>query len=160
MRHSIEPAGHADTKQGENVRKSDASWFQEQHKLCPTHTSRFAARERPLFLSVERPQLACGWRWLRMALLLPLLALLWLAGPTRAGPADPVWVDATGGPNASARDALRLLADAGADGLAPQDWCQRVLILMPTRARSAVSSSDSSNRHQAWRCDLPHGRSR
>ncbi len=71
----------------------------------------------------EPPKAALGrWRWLRTALLLPLLALLWLAGPTRAAPADPVWLDATGRPNASAGDALRLLADAGDDGLAPRDY--------------------------------------
>lgn len=69
------------------------------------------------------PTAALGWRpWLRTALQLPLLVLMWLAEPTRAAPVDPVWLDATGRPNASARDALRLLADAGADGLAAQDY--------------------------------------
>ena len=64
-----------------------------------------------------------GWgRWLRTALLLSLLALIWLAGPTRAAPVDPVWLDATGRPNASAHDALQLLADAGVDGLAARDY--------------------------------------
>ena len=64
-----------------------------------------------------------GWgRWLRKALLLPLLMLMWLAEPTQAAPIGPVWLDATGRPNVSARDALRLLADAGTDGLAPQDY--------------------------------------
>ena len=58
---------------------------------------------------------------LRFALLL-LFVLLSLAEPTRAVPADLVWLDATGRPNASAHYALRLLADAGADGLAPQDY--------------------------------------
>ena len=66
---------------------------------------------------------ALGWgRWLRTALLLPLLASIWLAEPTRAVPVDPVWLDASGRPNASAHDALRLLADAGADGLAARDY--------------------------------------
>ena len=59
---------------------------------------------------------------LRSALLLPVLALLWLAWPTRAAAADAAWLDANGRPNASAHDALRLLADAGADGLAPRDY--------------------------------------
>ena len=64
-----------------------------------------------------------GWRRrLRTALLLWLLASIWLAGPARAVPVDPVWLDATGRPNASAHDALRLLADAVADGLAPSDY--------------------------------------
>ena len=61
-------------------------------------------------------------RGLRRALLLPVLALLWLAWPARAAAADAAWLDASGRPNASARDALRLLADAGADGLAPRDY--------------------------------------
>ena len=51
-----------------------------------------------------------------------VLALLWLAWPARAAPADAAWLDASGRPNASARDALRLLANAGADGLAPRDY--------------------------------------
>ena len=71
----------------------------------------------------ETPKAALGRRrWLRTALLLPVLALLWLAWPARAAPADAAWLDASGRPNASARDALRLLADAGADGLAPRDY--------------------------------------
>ena len=61
-------------------------------------------------------------RGLRRALLLPVLTLLWLAWPARAAAADAAWLDASGRPNASARDALRLLADAGADGLAPRDY--------------------------------------
>ena len=64
--------------------------------------------------------------WLRSAplLLCGLLALpaQALAAPALAAPADPVWLDASGRPNASARDALRLLADAGADGMAPRDY--------------------------------------
>lgn len=36
--------------------------------------------------------------------------------------ADPHWLDPVGRPAASARDALRLLADAESDGLAPQDY--------------------------------------
>ena len=61
-------------------------------------------------------------RELRRALLLPVLALLWLAWPARAAAADAAWLDATGRPNASARNALQLLADAGVDGLAPRDY--------------------------------------
>ena len=71
----------------------------------------------------ELPTAALGWGpWLRTALLLPILILMWLAEPTQAAPIDPVWLDATGQPNASAHDALRLLADAGTDGLAPRDY--------------------------------------
>ncbi len=63
-----------------------------------------------------------GWgRWLRTALS-PLFAVMWLAGPAGAVPSDPMWLDATGRPNASAHDALRLLADAGVDGLAARDY--------------------------------------
>ena len=57
-----------------------------------------------------------------MALLLPVMALLWLTWPAQAAAANAAWLDASGRPNASARDALRLLADAGTDGLAPQDY--------------------------------------
>ena len=87
-----------------------------------------------------------------MALLLPLLALLWLAGPTRAGPADPVWVDATGGPNASARDALRLLADAGADGLAPRDY--QAAELAEQAAALAAAPGAAASRQPAFERDL------
>ena len=61
-------------------------------------------------------------RGLRRALLIPVLTLLWLTWPARAAAADAAWLDADGRPNASARDALRLLADAGADGLAPRHY--------------------------------------
>ena len=61
--------------------------------------------------------------WFHTALLLTLLASMWLPGPTAAASEeDTVWLDATGRPNASARDALRLLADAATEGLAPQDY--------------------------------------
>ena len=71
----------------------------------------------------ELPTAAPGWGpWLRTALMLPLLMLMWPAEPTQAAPVDPVWIDATGRPNVSAHDALRLLADAGTDGLAPRDY--------------------------------------
>ena len=87
-----------------------------------------------------------------MALLLPLLALLWLAGPARAGPTDPVWVDTTGGPNASARDALRLLADAGADGLAPRDY--QAAELAEQAAALAVAPGAAASRQPAFERDL------
>ena len=61
-------------------------------------------------------------RSLRRTLLSPVLALLWLVLTARAAPADSAWLDANGRPNVSARDALRLLADAGGDGLAPRDY--------------------------------------
>ena len=62
-------------------------------------------------------------RGLPRALLIPVLTLLWLTWPARAAAAsDAAWLDADGRPNASARDALRLLADAGADGLAPRHY--------------------------------------
>ena len=85
-----------------------------------------------------------GWgRWLRKALLLSLLALIWLAGPTRAVPADPVWLDATGRPNASAHDALRLLADAGVDGLAARDY-RAVELAEQAAALAAVPDAAAS----------------
>ena len=87
-----------------------------------------------------------------MALLLPLLALLWLAGPARAGPTDPVWVDTTGGANASARDALRLLADAGADGLAPRDY--QAAELAEQAAALAVAPGAAASRQPAFERDL------
>ena len=89
--------------------------------------------------------------WLRSALLL-LFALLSLAGPTRAAPADPVWLDATGRPNASAREALRLLADAGADGLAPRDY--RAAELAEQAAALAVAPGASASPQPALERDL------
>ncbi len=49
---------------------------------------------------------------------------MWLPGPTAAAASAQatVWLDATGRPNASAHDALRLLSDAAADGLVPLDY--------------------------------------
>ncbi|MEO7127618.1 MAG: peptidoglycan-binding protein, partial [Rhodoferax sp.] len=61
-------------------------------------------------------------RWLGAAALLGVLLLL---GPmARAQPADPtsVWLDGGGRPNASAIDALHLLADAPADALVAEDY--------------------------------------
>jgi len=59
---------------------------------------------------------------LRFAPLLLLIGWLTLTAPARAEPRDLVWLDAGGRPNASARDALRLLADAGADGLSSRHY--------------------------------------
>ena len=78
--------------------------------------------------------------WLRSAPLL-LCGFLALAGPTRAAPADPVWLDASGRPSASARDALRLLADAGADGLAPRDYRAAELGAQATAAAAAPGAA-------------------
>jgi len=61
-------------------------------------------------------------RWLCAALLVSLLGLTWRAAATPVVPVDPIWLDATGRPTASARDALRLLADAGADGLSAREY--------------------------------------
>ena len=57
-------------------------------------------------------------QWLRAA---PLLACLLFAAAQAASGAS-VWLDATDRPTQSARDALRLLADAAADGLDPRDY--------------------------------------
>ncbi len=77
---------------------------------------------------------------LRSAPLL-LRGLLALAGSARAAPADPVWLDARGQPNASALDALRLLADAGADGLAPRDYRAAELGAQAAAAAAAPSAA-------------------
>lgn len=72
------------------------------------------------------------------------LMLLLLLLPTAAGGAVPVWLDATGRPNASARDALRILADAPADGLVAQDYKARELALHAAdlaRASEAAAAS-------------------
>ena len=45
-----------------------------------------------------------------------------LVWTTSSASADPLWLDPVGRPAASARDALRLLADAGSDGLVAQDY--------------------------------------
>jgi len=65
-------------------------------------------------------------RWLRVA---PLLGWLLLADPVAAAPPASTWLDASGRPNASARDALQLLAEAPADGLVAQDYQARELAL-------------------------------
>ena len=83
------------------------------------------------------------WRGLRRALLLPVLTLLWLAWPAPAAAADAAWLDARGRPNASARDALRLLADAGADGLAPRDY-RAAELAQQAAALDAVSGAAAS----------------
>ena len=62
-----------------------------------------------------------GW-WLRTALLLSMSALTCQAEPVLKAPVDPVWLDAAGRPNASAQEALRLLADSVSDGLALQEY--------------------------------------
>ncbi len=84
-----------------------------------------------------------GGRWLRTALALSLLALTWLAEATPVAPVDPVWLDTTGRPTASARDALRLLADAGADGLAARDY-RAVELAEQAAALAAVPDAAAS----------------
>ena len=123
------------------------------HASSPSRCAGAEAAKARVVRAGEPPKAALGrWRWLRMALLLPLLALLWLAGPARAGPADPVWLDATGGPNASARDALRLLADAGADGLAPRDY--QAAELAEQAAALAAPAGAAASRQPAFERDL------
>ena len=80
-------------------------------------------------------------RWFHLALWLVLFAAQ--AGPARAAPVDPVWLDASGRPNANARDALRLLADAGADGLSPQDYKAVELGAQATDAPGAPGAAPS-----------------
>ena len=80
-------------------------------------------------------------RWLSAA---PLLGLLLLVDPVAAAPPTWAWVDASGRPNASARDALQLLADAPADGLVAQDYQARELALQAaalSRAPEAAAPS-------------------
>ena len=75
----------------------------------------------------------------------PLLLCGWLAlsVPAAAAPADSVWLDASGRPNASARDALRLLADAGADGLSPRDYLAAELGAQAAAAAAAPGAARS-----------------
>jgi hypothetical protein len=61
-------------------------------------------------LRPRRRHASTAWRCLALAALLLCL------------PAHAVWLDAAGRPNASAGEALRLLADAPSDGLAPADY--------------------------------------
>lgn len=78
------------------------------------------------------------WPWLTLSLMLLLLL------PTAAGGADSVWLDSTGRPNASARDALQMLTDAPADGLVAQDYQARELALQAAalgRASEATAAS-------------------
>ena len=104
---------------------------------------------------------------LRTALLLPVLALLWLAWTASAAAADATWLDASGRPNASARDALRLLAEAGADGLAPRDYrsaelTQQAVALDATPVTSAspqlVFERDLNAAMQRYLRDIHRGR--
>ena len=83
-------------------------------------------------------------RWAYRALLLTCLALMWLPGPTAAASEeDTMWLDSTGRPNANARDALRLLADAAADGLAPRDYQATDLAERAARLDAAPSTAIS-----------------
>ena len=58
--------------------------------------------------------------------------------------ADPLWLDPLGRPAASARDALRLLADAGSDGLAPQDYRVDELSARAVALDAAPGTADAS----------------
>lgn len=78
------------------------------------------------------------WLWLWLA---PLLGLL-LVDPAAAAPPASTWLDASGRPTASARDALQLLADAPADGLVAQDYQARELALQAA-ALSGASEADA-----------------
>ncbi len=102
----------------------DALLLLRRFSLRSTTARRTEGRRKSWVVSEgETPKAALGRRrWLRMVLLLAVLALLWPAGYAQAAPTGAVWLDAAGRPNASARDALRLLADAGADGLVPRDY--------------------------------------
>ena len=73
---------------------------------------------------------------LRATLLLAVLTLPGVA--VAAGPAS-VWLDTSGRPNASARDALRLLADAPADGLVAADYRAHELATQATALQHAVA---------------------
>ena len=101
-------------------------------------------------LQADNNALRLGSR-LRSALLL-LFGLLSLAGPTRAAPADLVWLDKAGRPNASAHYALRLLGDAGADGLAPRDY--RAAELAEQAAALAAAPSAAASPQPAFERDL------
>ena len=85
-----------------SARGDDASWRREQ----------------------SRAALSVWGRRFFTTLLLSASALACRAEPAPkvAVAVDTLWLDAAGQPNASAQDALRLLADAGSDGLAPQAY--------------------------------------
>ncbi|WP_162585272.1 L,D-transpeptidase family protein [Variovorax sp. RA8] len=80
-------------------------------------------------------------RLLRLPAAVVSLMLLLLA--STAG-ADSVWLDAAGRPNASARDALQVLADAPADGLVAQDYQARELALQAADLARAPGSAAAS----------------
>ncbi|PNG59943.1 murein L,D-transpeptidase [Variovorax sp. WDL1] len=73
-----------------------------------------------------------------------LSLMLLLLVPTAAAGADSVWLDAAGRPNASARDALQILADAPADGLVAQDYQARELALQAADLVRAPGSAAAS----------------
>lgn len=70
--------------------------------------------------------------------------MLLLFLPTAAGAAESVWLDSTGRPNASARDALQILADAPADGLVAQDYQARELALQAAELARASEEAAAS----------------
>ncbi|MEO7007591.1 MAG: L,D-transpeptidase family protein [Caldimonas sp.] len=80
-------------------------------------------------------------RWLPAA---PLLACLLFAA-AQAAPGASVWLDATDRPAASTREALRLLADAAADGLDPQDYRAAELAGHAAALAAAAGASSSSS---------------
>lgn len=78
----------------------------------------------------------------RSAAALSLMLLLFLS--TAAGAVKSVWLDSTGRPNASARDALQILADAPADGLVAQDYQARELALQAAELARAPEAAAGS----------------
>ena len=69
---------------------------------------------------------------------------MWRPGLTAAASEEgTVWLDATGRPNANARDALRLLADTAADGLATRNYQATNLAERVARLDAAPSTATS-----------------
>jgi murein L,D-transpeptidase YcbB/YkuD len=89
--------------------------------------------------------LRSGVPLLKFTLAASCLVALLLPGPVLAAPAEHfVWVDPNGHPNASARDALRLLADAAAEGLSASDYLGADLIRSSVAAGDADEAAPSS----------------
>jgi murein L,D-transpeptidase YcbB/YkuD len=74
-----------------------------------------------------------------------MCVMLLLGGPAVAAAPDAVWLDSAGRPNASAQEALRLLADAPADGLVAKDYRAGELALQAAAlARDPEATSASA----------------
>jgi murein L,D-transpeptidase YcbB/YkuD len=125
----------------DNARMQRLSHVQSPHVPTPrSGSARAHAWLHAAWMAVRRCGAVTGFVDLivsRRRLAAWALCLLLASHLAAAGAADPVWLDADGRPNASARDALQILKDAPADGLLALDYQADQLDLQATALRSA-----------------------